>query len=147
MLRRARFLPYTVTDPMTRCMLAVLLLASGLATAQPSASTTQEITQLFAALETSGCRFQRNGNWHEAPEAKAHLQRKYDYLLEKRRHDHRILHRPRRLAQQRVRPRLPCAVRAVRARGQRDVVLRTTSGNRDLTVPDPRPFALRTSAA
>lgn len=70
---------------MTRCMLAVLLLVSGLATAQPSASTTQEIAQLFAALETSGCRFQRNGSWHEAPQAKAHLQRKYDYLLKKRR--------------------------------------------------------------
>ena len=69
---------------MTRCMLVVLLFASGLAIAQPSASTTQEITQLFAALETSGCRFQRNGSWHEAPEAKAHLQRKYDYLLKKR---------------------------------------------------------------
>lgn len=70
---------------MTRCMLAVLLLASGMAKAQPPASTTQEITQLFAALETSGCRFQRNGSGHEAPEAKAHLQRKYDYLLKKRR--------------------------------------------------------------
>ena len=33
------------------------------------------------ALAASGCRFQRNGNWYDASEARAHLQRKYDYLL------------------------------------------------------------------
>ena len=35
------------------------------------------------ALSTSGCQFQRNGDWHDATEARAHLQRKYDYLLKK----------------------------------------------------------------
>ena len=35
------------------------------------------------ALSESGCRFQRNGSWHDATEARAHLQRKYDYLLKK----------------------------------------------------------------
>ncbi|MCY1460880.1 hypothetical protein D9M71_784750 [compost metagenome] len=35
------------------------------------------------ALETSGCRFQRNGSWHESVEARSHLQRKYDYLLKR----------------------------------------------------------------
>lgn len=35
------------------------------------------------ALSTSGCRFQRNGSWHGTAEARAHLQRKYNYLLKK----------------------------------------------------------------
>ncbi len=35
------------------------------------------------ALSESGCRFQRNGSWHDATEARAHLQRKYDYLLKR----------------------------------------------------------------
>lgn len=35
------------------------------------------------ALSASGCQFQRNGDWHDAKEARAHLQRKYDYLLKK----------------------------------------------------------------
>lgn len=35
------------------------------------------------ALSASGCQFQRNGDWYGAKEARAHLQRKYDYLLKK----------------------------------------------------------------
>ncbi len=35
------------------------------------------------ALSASGCQFQRNGSWYDAQEARAHLQRKYDYLLKK----------------------------------------------------------------
>ncbi len=35
------------------------------------------------ALSASGCRFQRNGSWYGATDARAHLQRKYDYLLKK----------------------------------------------------------------
>jgi hypothetical protein len=42
-----------------------------------------EIGQLMDALSQSGCRFQRNGSWYGADEARAHLQRKYDYLLKK----------------------------------------------------------------
>ena len=35
------------------------------------------------SLAKSGCQFQRNGDWHDAAAARAHLQRKYDYLLKK----------------------------------------------------------------
>lgn len=43
----------------------------------------QEIGHLFLS-ERSGCEFQRNGTWHTALEASAHLRMKYDYL---ERHD------------------------------------------------------------
>ncbi len=49
--------------------------------AAPGATAQREISGLMRALETSGCRFQRNGRWHGADEARSHLQRKYDYLL------------------------------------------------------------------
>ena len=53
------------------------------ASAAPSAATQREITGLMQALETSGCRFQRNGTWYDAVAARGHLQRKYDYLLKR----------------------------------------------------------------
>lgn len=59
----------------------VLLLASTVASAAPPAATQREITQLFSALEHSGCRFNRNGSWYDAAKARDHLQRKYDWLL------------------------------------------------------------------
>ena len=65
--------------------LALLFLLAGDAVAQtPSAKTTQEVGQLFAALKQSNCEFSRNGSWHNAQKASEHLQRKYDYLLKKR---------------------------------------------------------------
>ncbi|QNH13010.1 hypothetical protein HEP75_02457 [Xanthomonas sp. SI] len=67
--------------------LGVRLLAFGLAcvytvaaAAAPSPVAEREIGALLAALQASPCRFQRNGNWYPAADAKAHLQRKYDYL-------------------------------------------------------------------
>lgn len=39
-----------------------------------------EIEGLLARLSASGCEFNRNGSWHSAPEAVAHLKRKLDYL-------------------------------------------------------------------
>lgn len=53
------------------------------ASAAPSAATQREISGLMQALETSGCRFQRNGSWYDAVAARGHLQRKYDYLLKR----------------------------------------------------------------
>lgn len=65
-------------------LLALLFYASAHAAAQvASASAKSEIEGLFAALENSGCEFERNGAWHGAGEASAHLRRKYDYLLRK----------------------------------------------------------------
>jgi hypothetical protein len=42
-----------------------------------------EIDALLKRLETSGCQFNRNGSWYPGPEARAHLQRKLEYLEDK----------------------------------------------------------------
>lgn len=60
-----------------------LLLGSTPAFAAPSPTAKKEIGQLMDALSHSGCQFQRNGSWYGPAEARAHLQRKYDYLLKK----------------------------------------------------------------
>ncbi|MFG6109766.1 YfeK family protein [Stenotrophomonas nematodicola] len=67
----------------TRSVLALALIAPGLALAAPTDSARREIAGLIGALDGSNCRFQRNGSWPDAAEARAHLQRKYDYLLKK----------------------------------------------------------------
>ncbi|MCY7312732.1 MAG: DUF5329 domain-containing protein [Pseudoxanthomonas sp.] len=70
---------------MIKPLLTLALLAlSGIASVQaPSATTAREIASLFAALEASGCEFNRNGAWYDAFKASEHLQRKYDYLVKK----------------------------------------------------------------
>ncbi|MFH1980679.1 MAG: DUF5329 domain-containing protein [Pseudomonadota bacterium] len=40
----------------------------------------EEIAHLLAYLKDSGCSFYRNGSWHSAGEAVAHLNTKYGYL-------------------------------------------------------------------
>lgn len=62
---------------------ALLAISAAVAEAAPSAATQREIGGLMQALERSGCRFQRNGSWHDPLQARAHLQRKYDYLLKR----------------------------------------------------------------
>lgn len=57
------------------CLLALALVPAALANAGSDA----EIRALIAALGDSGCRFQRNGRWHDAGAARDHLQRKYDH--------------------------------------------------------------------
>jgi hypothetical protein len=51
---------------------------------EPSPAATFEVEQLLARLAASGCKFQRNGSWHSATDARAHLEKKYRYLLDKR---------------------------------------------------------------
>lgn len=69
-----------------RLALCLLLFASLAlpAHAQPGAQAQQEIQQLMDALSQSQCQFQRNGKWYDRNEARAHLQRKYDYLLKRK---------------------------------------------------------------
>lgn len=64
-------------------LFCALSLAPMLVLAAPSPVAKKEIAQLMDALSRSGCQFQRNGSWYDAAEARAHLQRKYDYLLKK----------------------------------------------------------------
>jgi len=42
-----------------------------------------EIEQLFNALNTSKCEFQRNNNWYSSQKASNHLKQKYEYLIKK----------------------------------------------------------------
>ncbi|MEO6519496.1 MAG: DUF5329 domain-containing protein [Pseudoxanthomonas sp.] len=58
-------------------------LLSPTAGAAPSLKAKAEIATLIELLGQSGCEFQRNGSWYGAAQARAHLQRKYDYLLKK----------------------------------------------------------------
>lgn len=43
----------------------------------------QEVHALLGRLESSGCKFRRNGSWYSATESKDHLLRKLDYLEKK----------------------------------------------------------------
>jgi hypothetical protein len=67
---------------LSRAAALVLLLfvtATGDA-ATPNAATQAEIAHLLSYLGNSGCDFYRNGSWHDASEARDHLQKKLDYL-------------------------------------------------------------------
>ena len=48
--------------------------------AAPAARVRAEVDALLAGVEASGCSFYRNGSWHGAQAAAAHLRDKYDYL-------------------------------------------------------------------
>jgi hypothetical protein len=39
-----------------------------------------EIDALLSTMQASRCEFSRNGSWYAAPDAKAHLLKKLDYL-------------------------------------------------------------------
>jgi Family of unknown function (DUF5329) len=67
-----------------RLMVGLLAVALG-ALATPAAAagngtaaSPAEIEFLLQAIERSGCDFYRNGSWHTASDARAHLARKYD---------------------------------------------------------------------
>jgi hypothetical protein len=53
---------------------------SALSAAPLAPAVRAEIDALLATLEKSGCEFSRNGAWHASKDAKAHLQRKLEYL-------------------------------------------------------------------
>lgn len=63
-------------------VLAVLSLGAAAAPTPPAVRA--EIDALMAKMSASNCQFERNGNWHSAPEARQHLLRKLEYI-EKRR--------------------------------------------------------------
>jgi len=50
------------------------------AAAGPSPTAQEEIKHLLSTIGQSGCEFFRDGQWHGPAKAKAHLQRKFDYL-------------------------------------------------------------------
>jgi hypothetical protein len=74
MLARRRLLP---------ALFACMLCAA--ASAEPVAPAVRaEIDALLARLAASSCSFNRNGSWHDAAEAKAHLLEKLAYLERRR---------------------------------------------------------------
>lgn len=64
-------------------LVGLLLSASPLYAASLPAAARGEIDSLLSRLGESGCEFKRNGSWHTASEAQAHLRRKLDYLVDK----------------------------------------------------------------
>lgn len=68
-----------------RTALALLLAAAchGSALAAPEPRAQAEIAHLFDVVATPGCQFNRNGSWHPGAEARAHLKKKYDYLVKR----------------------------------------------------------------
>ncbi len=62
-----------------------LILAAAMMTAGGSFAATPEpargeITHLLGAVEKSGCKFQRNGSWHDAKTARKHMEKKFAYM-------------------------------------------------------------------
>lgn len=51
--------------------------------ADPDPVAKKEIEHLIAHLASSGCQFNRNGSWYSAARAVSHLERKYEYLLDR----------------------------------------------------------------
>ena len=68
--------------PQATFLIAVLF--SGILSQATAASVADvEIGQLLDYLERSGCAVYRNGRWYSASDARAHLEKKYRYLLDR----------------------------------------------------------------
>lgn len=77
--------PMRVILMSTRCAaMAALIVSAATAGAAPlPAAAKAEVTALLGRLQASSCEFNRNGDWHAAAEARAHLERKLAYLEDK----------------------------------------------------------------
>lgn len=64
--------------------LPLLFALSSSSAADLSAASRVEIDTLLNRLGNSGCQFNRNGSWYNSVDAKAHLTKKLDYLIEKK---------------------------------------------------------------
>jgi hypothetical protein len=65
------------------CSLLGILISSVVLAAEPSPAVQSEVRHLFSYIENSGCQFYRNGSWHDAHQASAHIAMKYQYLCKK----------------------------------------------------------------
>jgi len=63
------------------------LVPTGAAANALDPQTAFEVDRLLEYIETSPCRFNRNGDWHEAAAAAEHIDSKYRYLLNRDRID------------------------------------------------------------
>lgn len=62
---------------------ASMYLITGVAITAAPAQAQNEIKHLLEFVQESGCRFNRSGTWYSSPDARQHLQRKYDYLVKR----------------------------------------------------------------
>ena len=58
----------------------VMSTATMVAAGEAGPAVQREINSLLSRLETSGCRFNRNGKWYAASEAKSHMLTKLHYI-------------------------------------------------------------------
>ena len=65
------------------CVSCCLLALAEPAQAALDAQGQREVSALLAFVESSGCNFIRNGTEHNPKDARAHLQKKLDYLQDK----------------------------------------------------------------
>jgi len=70
--------PYRL--PIAALLLSLAALALPAKAAPVAPAVRGEIDTLLERLASSACQFNRNGSWHGAAEAKAHLLRKLEYL-------------------------------------------------------------------
>ncbi len=79
-MRRTRFAALLVL----LCSLMGLPFASIVHSANLSSASESEIAHLLAYIEKSGCRFYRNGTWHQDTKAaREHIEMKYTHFLKK----------------------------------------------------------------
>ncbi len=62
---------------------ALLVFSQTCPAAELAPEAREEIAHLISYLEDSGCQFNRNGSWYDAKDAVNHINRKYEYLLDK----------------------------------------------------------------
>ena len=68
---------------MKAALFVAALCACALARAEVNPATRAEVDHLLNKVGQSECRFNRNGSWHDAKDARAHLQKKLDYLVKR----------------------------------------------------------------
>jgi hypothetical protein len=72
----------TVRRLTTALVLAALQASACAAEITPAAQ--HDVEGVLARLGASNCKFNRNGTWYNATEARSHLERKYQYALDKK---------------------------------------------------------------
>ena len=60
--------------------LLIVILFTGFLGSAAAATMNEEIEHLLGFVADSGCTFERNGSTYDSKEARAHIQRKYDYI-------------------------------------------------------------------